>query len=178
MIRRMRPADCDVIAAIEAQTFDSALDRGRLLNLLKMRVFFGIVDDLDDPDALNTPNIPNKLNNLVKLPNLAGYLLATMIAEEAEILSIAVSVDHQKCGRGAGLLGHFLAHTATQDVKTVLLEVAADNMPALMLYQSYGFAKFGRRTAYYKRPDGDCDAIMMKWLRDRGFFLTIFGSRR
>ena len=162
MIRAMRPADCDVIAAIEAQTFNTALDQGRLLTLLKMRVFFGIVDDLDDPDSLNTPSIPNKLNNLDKPRILAGYLLATVIADEAEILSIAVSADHQKRGRGAGLLRYFLAHIATQDVKTVLLEVAADNMPALVLYHGHGFAEFGRRAAYYKRSDGDCDAIMMR----------------
>ena len=63
--------------------------------------------------------------------NLAGYLLAMIVLDEAEILSIAVRSDHQKCGRGARLLGHFLAFIAAQDVKTVLPEVAADNRSAL-----------------------------------------------
>ena len=98
--------------------------------------------------------------------NLAGYLLATVVVDEAEILSIAVSADYQRCGRGAGLLEHFLACTAARDVKTVLLEVAADNVSALTLYHSYGFAEFGRRPSYYKRSDGYCDAIMMRRLSD------------
>ena len=60
-------------------------------------------------------------------------------------MSVAVSLDHQKCGRGAGLLGHFLAYIDAQDVKTALLEVAADNVSALTLYHRHGFAEFGRR---------------------------------
>lgn len=160
MIRAIRTDDCDAIAAIEAQTFKTALDRGRLLTFLKMQAFCGFVDDA------NIPNTACKLNNLDMSNNLIGYLLGTIIVDEAEILSIAVSSDHQKCGRGAGLLGHFLAYIDAQDVKTALLEVAADNVSALTLYHRHGFAEFGRRPSYYKRSDGDCDAIMMRRLSD------------
>jgi ribosomal-protein-alanine N-acetyltransferase len=156
----MRKEDCDAIAAIEAQTFNTALDRRRLLTFMKMRAFCGFVDDS------NIPNIAYALNNLDMSKNLAGYLLATIIADEAEILSIAVRADYQKFGRGAGLLEHFLVHIAAQDVKTVLLEVAADNASALTLYHRHGFIKFGRRPSYYKRSDGNCDAIMMRWWSD------------
>ncbi len=154
MIRVMQPADCDAIATIETQIFNTALDSGRLLTLLKMPAFCGFVDDLDYPHTLERSN------------NLAGYLLATMILDEAEILSIAVKENHQKCGRGSGLLGYFLAHLVGKDVKTTFLEVAADNMSALTFYQSHGFTEFGRRAAYYKRLEGNCDAIMMKRQRD------------
>ena len=160
MIRAIRTDDFESIAAIEAQTFNTAFDRGSLLTFMKMRAFCGFVDDA------NIPNTAYERNNLDMSSNLVGYLLATIILDEAEILSIAVSSDHQNCGRGAGLLGHFLAYIDTQDVKTALLEVAADNVPALTLYHRHGFAEFGRRPSYYKRLDGDCDAIMMRWLSD------------
>ena len=160
MIRAIRTDDCEAIAAIEAQTFNSAFDRGSLLTFMKMRSFCGFVDDA------NIPNTVYERNNLDMSSKLVGYLLATIILDEAEILSIAVSSDHQNCGRGAGLLGHFLAYIDTQDVKTALLEVAADNVSALTLYQRHGFAEFGRRPSYYKRSYGDCDAIMMRWLSD------------
>jgi ribosomal protein S18 acetylase RimI-like enzyme len=130
MIRGIRKADCDAIAAIEAQTFNKALDRSRLLNFMEMGVFCGFVDDVNIPNILSTPD---KLNRLDKPGNLVGYLLATIIIDEAEILSIAVSADKQKRGRGSRLLGYFLAYIAAQEVKTVLLEVAADNVPALTL---------------------------------------------
>ena len=160
MIRAIRTDDCDAIAAIEAQTFNTALDRGRLLTFMKKRNFCGFVDDANIPNTTDTLNYTDMSSNLV------GYLLATIIADEAEILSVAVSLDHQKCGRGAGLLGHFLAYIDAQDVKTALLEVAADNVSALTLYHRHGFAEFGRRLSYYKRSDGDCDAIMMRRLSD------------
>ena len=160
MIRAIRTDDCDAIAAIETQTFNSALDRGSLLTFMKMPAFCGFVDDA------NIPNTAYEGNNLDMSSNLVGYLLATIILDEAEILSIAVVSDHQNCGRGAGLLGHFLAYIDAQDVKTALLEVAADNVSALTLYHRHGFAEFGRRPSYYKRSDGDCDAIMMRWLSD------------
>ena len=159
MIRAICKADCDATASIEAQTFNTALDRGRLSTFMNMRVFCGFVDDAITP---NMPNAPDKQNNLDEFSNLAGYLLATIILDEAEILSIAVSADHRRCGRGAGLLRHFMNHIAAHGVKTVLLEVAADNVPALKLYHRHGFAEFGRRFSYYKRLAGDCDAIMMR----------------
>ena len=124
VIRAIRIADCDAIAAIEAQTFNTALDRGQLLTFMKMQAFCGFVDDTNISNISNTSN----QNNLDKPSNLAGYLLATIVVDEAEILSIAVNTDHQKCGRGTGLLKHFLAYIVAQDVKTVLLEVAADNV--------------------------------------------------
>jgi ribosomal-protein-alanine acetyltransferase len=160
MIRAIRTDDCEAIAAIEAQTFNSALDRGSLLTFMEMRTFCGFVD------YANIPNTTCERNNLDMSSNLVGYLLATIILDEAEILSIAVSSDHQNCGRGAALLGHFLAYIDERDVKTALLEVAADNASALTLYHRYGFAEFGRRPSYYKLSDGDCDAIMMKRLSD------------
>lgn len=158
MIRDIRTDDCDAIAAIEAQTFNTAFNRGRLLTFIEKQTFCGFVDEV------NIPNTACKRNNLDMSQNLAGYLLATIVLDEAEILSIAVRSDHQKCGRGAGLLGHFLAFIAAQDVKTVLLEVAADNVSALALYHRHGFVEFGRRPSYYKRSVGNCDAIMMRRL--------------
>ena len=160
MIRAIRTDDCDAIAAIETQTFDTAFERGSLSTFMKMRAFCGFVDDA------NIPNTAYEGNNLDMSSKLVGYLLATIILDEAEILSIAVRLDHQKCGRGEGLLGYFLAFIATQDVKTVLLEVAADNLSALTLYHRHGFVEFGRRPSYYKRSDGNCDAIMMRRLGD------------
>ena len=163
MIRAIRTADCDAIAAIEAETFNTALDRGRLLTFMKVPAFCGFVDDTNIPKI---PNTADKQNNLDNPCILTGYLLATTTVDEAEILSIAVSANHQKCGRGTGLLRHFLAYIVAQDVKTVFLEVAADNLSALTLYHRHGFAEFGRRPSYYKRSDGDCDAILMRRFSD------------
>ena len=151
----MRISDLDAIATIEARTLSTAQSSGYLPAFLKNEALCGFVDDLNTPDFLNILENPM---------GLAGYILALIIVDEAEILSIAVKTDYQKCGRGARLMEHFIAYATARGVKTVLLEVAADNLPALSLYKRHGFTEFGRRDAYYKRSDGRCDAIMMRRL--------------
>ena len=44
MIRRIAPADCDAIAALEARLFATALDQPRLMALQTNPVFCGFVD--------------------------------------------------------------------------------------------------------------------------------------
>ena len=151
MIRSMTFADCKPIATLEAEIFDTALDCPRLFKLIESPVFFGFVDDLKETNMLCDG-----------APILAGYLLANIIADEAEILSVAVSSEYQNLGKGNGLLKYFFAFMAVKNVKTVVLEVAADNNAALILYHSHGFIEFGRRAAYYKRVDSRCDAVKMK----------------
>ena len=151
MIRSVRAADCNQIATIESQTFDTALSHFSLLALLVNPVFCGFVDHLNEKEGI-----------FYHPPVLAGYLLANVIANEAEILSIAVLADHRNFGKGTALLRHFLNFIATKNVKTVVLEVAADNKVALNLYRNLGFNEFGCRFAYYKRSNGYCDAISMK----------------
>ena len=151
MIRCMRSVDCNQIALIEAQAFGTIFDYHRLLARLKNPVFFGFVDDLDKTDVLlDCPSI------------VAGYLLANIVADEAEILSIAVAAEYRNFGKGTKLLKYFSTFIAAKNVTTVILEVADDNKAALTLYRSHGFSECGRREGYYKRSDGRCDAIKMK----------------
>ena len=44
----------------------------------------------------------------------------------------------------------------------MFLEVAADNLAAIALYQATGFAKVGVRKGYYPHPDGAKDALVMR----------------
>jgi ribosomal-protein-alanine N-acetyltransferase len=151
MIRSMSSADCNQVAMIEAQAFGTILDQRHLLALLKNPVCFGFVDDLKRTDAaFDYTTI------------LAGYLIANIIVDEAEILSIAVLSDYRNLGKGNDLLKYFNAFITKKNVKTIFLEVAADNKAALTLYRSQGFSECSRRWAYYKRFDSRCDAIKMK----------------
>ena len=92
MIRRITLADCDAIAALEARLFTTALDQARLMALQSNPVFCGFVDlvpDQDQPQSTSADDFASYLN---------GYLLATMIDGEAEILSIGVTPDRQRQG--------------------------------------------------------------------------------
>jgi ribosomal-protein-alanine N-acetyltransferase len=86
-----------------------------------------------------------------------GFLVATIIHPEAEILTLCVHPEHRRQGK-AGLLLDLLA----QDVDSMFLEVAEDNVAALEMYRGQGFVETGRRTGYYARPGGaKVDALTM-----------------
>ena len=163
MIRRITPADCDAIATLEARLFATALDQARLMGLQSNPVFCGFVDLVPDQDR------PQSISAGDLAPYLNGYLLATMIADEAEILSIGVTPDRQRQGVGKRLLQRFFEHGTSQNMTRVVLEVAEDNVPAVKLYRDFGFVEFGRRKGYYKQGNRKIDAIMMKWCPTEAF---------
>jgi [ribosomal protein S18]-alanine N-acetyltransferase len=163
MIRRIILADCDAIAALEARLFATALDQPRLMALQKNPVFCGFVDLVPDQDQPQF-TLADDLNSY-----LGGYILATIIGDEAEILSIGVTPDWQRQGVGKRLLQCFFDHGASRNMAKAVLEVAEDNVPALGLYRDFGFAEFGRRKDYYKQGDQKIGAIMMKWCRAEAF---------
>ena len=101
MIRRITPADCDAIAALEARLFSTAFDQPRLMALQINPVFCGFVDLVPYQDQPQS-TYADDLNSY-----LGGYLLATVIDDEAEILSIGVKPDRQRQGVGKRLFSVF-----------------------------------------------------------------------
>lgn len=84
-----------------------------------------------------------------------GYVIAWVIAGEAEVLGLAVDPGARRRGVGRALLAAALA-----GVERAHLEVRADNVAARALYEGFGFVVAGRRRAYY--ADGQ-DALLMAW---------------
>lgn len=89
----------------------------------------------------------------------AGFVLWSVAAEQAEILTIAVLPPYRRTGLGRRLLVAAWDDAVARHCLEMFLDVAEDNIPAQALYTSLGFAEVARRRAYY--PDGE-DAILMK----------------
>lgn len=87
-----------------------------------------------------------------------GVLLARSVADEVEILDLAVVKETRRRGIGQGLLAALLARAGEEGTTRVLLEVRASNQAAQALYFADGFVVEGRRARYY--PDGE-DAFLM-----------------
>jgi len=85
---------------------------------------------------------------------LAGFAMLRLLGDDAELMTIAVARKYQGRGVGAALLAAALEDLRMTPARRLLLEVAADNPPALALYRRHGFAKIGERQGYYARPDG------------------------
>jgi len=82
-----------------------------------------------------------------------GFSLVRSVADESELLLIAVSPDHRRKGVGRGLLGHFLDHARSEGIARAHLEVREGN-PAIHMYRHAGFEPIGRRRNYYRGQDG------------------------
>jgi ribosomal-protein-alanine N-acetyltransferase len=93
--------------------------------------------------------------------SVLGYAgLAVAPPDEAWVQNIAVRRDAQRRGIGRLLLEALLAEAARRGVRSVLLEVAADNAPAQRLYATYGFEPIGVRRGYYQ--PSNTDALVMQ----------------
>ncbi|MEA4824263.1 MAG: ribosomal protein S18-alanine N-acetyltransferase [Clostridiaceae bacterium] len=88
---------------------------------------------------------------------IAGYLCASVIFEESEILRIAVLPECRRMGIARALLHHFFDEFPQN---ATFLEVRASNIPACALYQSEGFTETGLRRNYYEHPTED--AVCMR----------------
>lgn len=97
--------------------------------------------------------------------DLLGYAgLAVAPPDEAWVQNVAVRRDAQRRGVGRLLLEALLAEAARLGVRSVLLEVAADNAPAQKLYATYGFEPIGVRRGYYQ--PSNTDALVMQRTQD------------
>lgn len=92
----------------------------------------------------------------------ACFAVIRTIAEEAELLTLATHPDHQRQGLARKLMLTWMQRAADAGAQSALLEVAADNAPALRLYAELGFVENGRRKGYYRRPGHPPqDALLM-----------------
>jgi ribosomal-protein-alanine N-acetyltransferase len=89
-----------------------------------------------------------------------AFALVRVIADEAELLTIAVHPNTQGQGIGRALMCDWMQGIAASEA---FLEVAQDNIVAISLYKSCGFAEVGRRKGYYGRKDApNVNAIVMR----------------
>lgn len=90
-----------------------------------------------------------------------GFALVRRVADEAELLLLAVSPSKQRCGVGRALLRHFIDSARADGASRLHLEVR-DGNPANALYLAHGFHPAGRRMAYYRGLGGErFDAITL-----------------
>jgi ribosomal-protein-alanine N-acetyltransferase len=71
------------------------------------------------------------------------------VAAELHLLNLAVAPENRRQGIARALLEEVLAEGRREAAEQMTLEVAAENAPALALYEAFGFAAVGRRRDYY-----------------------------
>ena len=90
---------------------------------------------------------------------LLGFAVVRVVADECEVLTIAVDPKARRRGVGRALLERALADAFRRGARRAHLEVRAGNRAAIALYTLLGFGERGLRARYYVNPTED--ALLM-----------------
>lgn len=89
-----------------------------------------------------------------------GYAGLMAIGAQADVQTIAVAGAAQGRGIGARLLQALIDEGLRRGAGALMLEVRADNAPAIRLYRRFGFVQLAIRRGYYQ--PGNADAVVMR----------------
>jgi ribosomal-protein-alanine N-acetyltransferase len=95
-----------------------------------------------------------------------GYAGLLAPGAEADVQTIAVAPAVQGRGVGRVLLNALIAEAARRSATSLLLEVRADNAPAVALYTARGFERIAVRRRYYQPEDVDAWVMRLRPVGD------------
>ena len=141
-LRFATAVDAEALHALHAQAFDQPWSAAEIERLMRILGGFAVVAE----DA-----------------GTQGFILVRTVADEGEILTLAVAPAFRRMGVGRALVESAAAEAARRGARTLFLEVAEDNPAAIALYDSAGFQAAGLRRAYYARPNArPADALVLR----------------
>lgn len=91
---------------------------------------------------------------------LVGYACAWNVADEVQLLNVAVHPARRRSGIGEALVRGVQEHAVARGARGVVLEVRVANLPARRLYARLGFRMTALRRAYYGAGQ---DGMLMEW---------------
>lgn len=98
---------------------------------------------------------------------LAAFGLFRVVADEAEVLTLATAPHARRKGLARDIMRDAMARAQARGARHCFLEVAATNSAAILLYQSLGFAQVGLRKAYYRAAGHSAvDALVFRAILD------------
>ena len=116
------------------------------------------LNELLEQESIQLMIMNNRANDEV-----VGYCLYQVLFEQAEILRIGTHPNYQRQGIASKIFAKLSEVLKTQAVEALLLEVRADNTPAIALYEQQGFTVIHRRKGYYQLGlQSAIDALIMQ----------------
>ena len=139
---------------------DIKIEKMRLIDLNNIKD--NLQNDFDDFWNYNILKEEIKSNNskyiVAKVDNeVVGFAGIKIIMDEADIMNIVTKKSFRNHGIGTLLLDNLISMTHELHLSRISLEVNAENLPAIHLYEKFGFQNLGIRKNYYQ----DKNAIIM-----------------
>lgn len=95
---------------------------------------------------------------------IVGYVSFRYVADEGDVVTIAVDTSVQKQGVGTAMMDWLETTAKVRGLKNLFLEVRSDNIPAIAMYLARDFDRIDLRRNYY---DTGVDAYVMRKRLDR-----------
>ena len=137
-VSKMLLSDLDAISKTLSCDFDDFWN----CNILK--------EELENP---NSHYIVAKIGE-----DIVGFAGFKQIADEANVMNIVAKKSFRHQGIGSILLENLISLSEDLNMSSITLEVSANNIYAIKLYEKFGFKNVGVRKNYYK---DNSDAIIM-----------------
>lgn len=135
-IRAATPADLEAIVAIERAVFtDPWAPASFASEFGESCTWFRVACDADGA--------------------VRGFALSRFVADQGELMNIAVAPAWRGRGDGGRLVDDAVAAATAAGCEAMWLEVRASNAGAQALYAARGFALVGKRRGYYRKPVED-----------------------
>ena len=144
-VQPLKSIDSGAMAQLHVDGFNRPWSDGEFRSLLGQGPVFGFIARRQSAD-----------------PKPAGFILARLVAGEAEILTVVAAKTARRSGVGHRLVSAVLRHLHYVRATTVFLEVDETNAAAIALYKRFGFDEVARRPAYYDTPGGKSAALVMR----------------
>ena len=93
---------------------------------------------------------------------VTGFIIGRQVADEAEVLNLAVAPLARRKGQGGALLKAALEEFRAGGVRRVYLEVRESNVAARAFYAKHRFLQTGKRLNYYRKPEEAAIVMEMK----------------
>ncbi len=142
----MTVADCADAAELHATGFPRPWSDGEIHALIHQQPVFGYIA---------------RSAGARRGGHAGGFVLARLVADEAEILTIAVRQKNRRSGIGWRLMIAVLGRLRAEGARTLFLEVDESNSAAIALYRKLGFEHVAERAAYYDRQGGSKSAALV-----------------
>ena len=95
---------------------------------------------------------------LIENDVVIGYYGVSSIADDGELLTIALSSEKRGRGYASLMMRSAILQVGLKGSNKIFLEVNEKNIVAINLYKKFGFTAISRRKKYY----GEDDAIIMQ----------------
>ncbi len=134
VVRQAFAEDAAVIAAIHGAAFRRGWSDGEIEALMRQD---------------NVAALVAEYRTAFGHRSAAGFVLVRSAADEAEILTIAVSPTNRRRGIGRALMEEAIRRLYSERIGSLFLEVDSGNRAAIALYEALGFVAVGERSGYY-----------------------------